>query len=79
MLAESEVKKNKKEFYPNLLVKHQWKEMATKYTDWKKFFIDIKNLKLKYRVSLDEVKYKFKVFQQNSTVKSMVLNYVFYD
>ena len=76
---EYRMKKNKTGFYPKLLVKHQWKEMATKYTDWKKFFIEVKNLKLKYRVSLDEVKYKFNVFQQNSTSKSMVLNYVFYD
>lgn len=76
---EYRIKKNKTGFYPSLLVKHQWKEMATKFTDWKKFFIEIKNLKLKYRVSLNEVKYKFNVFQQNSTSKSMVLNYIFYD
>jgi IS605 OrfB family transposase len=76
---EYRIKKNKTGFYPNLLVKHQWKEMAAKYTDWKKFFIEIKNLKLKYRVSLNKVKYKFNVFQQNSTPKSMGLNYVFYD
>lgn len=76
---EYRIKKNKTGFYPNLLVKHQWKEMATKYTDWKKFFIEVKNLKLKYRVPLDEVKYKFNVFQQNSSHKSLVLNYVFYD
>ena len=76
---EYRIKKNKTGFYPSLLVKHQWKEMATKFTDWKKFFIEIKNLKLKYRVSLNEVKYKFNVFQQNSTSKSMVLNYTFYD
>jgi predicted transposase len=62
---EYRIKGNKDSFYPNLSVKHQWKEMCTKYTDWKKFFIKIKNLKLKYRVSLEEVKYKFKVFQQN--------------
>jgi predicted transposase len=65
-------------FYPNFLVKHQWKEMITKVKNWKEFFSEIKNLKLKYRVSLDEVKYSYKVFQQNSTEKSMVLNYVFY-
>ena len=53
--------------------------MATKYTDWKKFFIDVKNLKLKYRVSLNECLHKFNVFKQNSSYKSMVLNYVFYD
>jgi predicted transposase len=76
---EYKIKKNKMGFYPKLLVKHQWKEMATKYTDWKKFFIEVKNLKLKYRVSLDECLHKSKVFQQNSSRKSMVLNYVFYD
>jgi len=76
---EYRIKKNKTGFYPNLLVKHQWKEMATKYTDWKKFFIEIKNLKLKYRVSLEDCKKSFNVFQQNSASKSMVLNYVFYD
>ncbi len=75
---EYRIKKNKTGFYPNLLVKHQWKETATKYTDWKKFFIEIKNLKLKYRVSLDECLHKFNVFQQNSSSKSMVLNYTFY-
>ncbi len=75
---EFRVKKNKEGFYPKLLVKHQWKEMATKYTDWKKLFLEIKNLKLKYRVSLDDVKYSFKVFKQNSSHKSMVLNYIFY-
>ena len=72
------IKKNKKGFFPNLVVKHHWKEMATTYTDWKKLFLDIKNLKLKYRVSLNDVKHSFKVFQQNSTRKSMVLNYIFY-
>jgi len=76
---EYKIKKNNKGFYPILLVKHQWKEMATKYTDWKKFFTEVKNSKLKYRVSLDECLHKFNVFQQNSSHKSMVLNYVFYD
>ena len=76
---EYRITKNKTGFYPKLLVKHQWKEMATKYTDWKKFFLEIKNLKLKYRVSLDECLHKFNVFKQNSSHKSMVLNYVFYD
>ena len=76
---EYRIKKNKKGFYPKLLVKHQWKEMVTKFTDWEKFYLEIKNLKLKYRVSLNEVKFKFNVFQQNSSHKSMVLNYVFYD
>jgi IS605 OrfB family transposase len=75
---EYRIRKNKIGFYPNLLVKHQWKEMATKFADWKKFFIEVKNLRLKYRVSLDEVQTKFRVFKQNSSHKSIVLNYVFY-
>ncbi len=66
-------------FYPSFDVKHQWKEMATSFDDWKKFYSEIvKNLKLKYRVSLDECSHLFRVFQQNSTSKSMILNYVFY-
>jgi len=76
---EYRIKKNKTGFYPTFDVKQQWKQMATSFSDWKKFFIEVKNLKLKYRVSLNEVNYKFNVFQQNSTSKSMVLNYAFYD
>jgi len=74
---EYRIKKNKTGFYPKVDVKHQWKEMATSFNDWKKFFIEVKNLKLKYRVSLDECLHKFN-FQQNSSHKSLVLNYVFY-
>jgi IS605 OrfB family transposase len=74
---EYRVKKNKKGFFPNLSVKHRWKEMAAKYTDWKKFYFDAINSKMKYRVLLDECLHKFNVFQQNSSHKSMVLNYVF--
>ncbi|MCK9430399.1 MAG: hypothetical protein M0R17_10395, partial [Candidatus Omnitrophica bacterium] len=76
---EYRIKKNKNGFYPNLMVKHQWKEMAARFTDWKKFYFEIKNLKLKYRVSLDEVNHSFNVFEQNSSHKSMILNYIFYD
>lgn len=76
---EYRIKKNNKGFYPNILVKHQWKEMAAKYNDWKKLFIEVKNSKLKYRVSLNECLYKFNVLKQNSTYKSMILYYVFYD
>ena len=75
---ECRIRRNKRGFYPNLLVKHQWKEMATKFGDWKEFFLAVKNSKLKYRVSLDELNRPFKVFQQNSR-RSMVLNYVFYE
>jgi predicted transposase len=69
---------NKNKFYPNFLVKHQWKEMITNFKDWKEFYLEIKNLKLKYRVSLEDCKKSYRVFQQNSTVKSMTLNYIFY-
>jgi len=72
------IKDNSKGFFPDLVVKHRWKEMATAYTDWEEFFAEIKNQKLRYRVSLDECKHKYRVFQQNSTRKSMVKNYVFY-
>jgi len=58
-------------------VKHQWKEMAAAYTDWKEFYADIKNQELKYRVSLDECLHPFRVLQQNSTRKSMILCYAF--
>jgi len=75
---EYRIRKNKKGFYPALLVKHQWKEMTAKFNNWKEFFLVLKNLKLKYRVSLNECLYKFNVFKQNSSHKSMVLNYVFY-
>jgi hypothetical protein len=75
---EYRIKKNKTGFYPKVDVKHQWKEMATSFNDWKKFFIEVKNLKLKYRVSLEDCQRTFKVFQQNSSHKSLVLNYVFY-
>lgn len=72
------IKKNFKSFYPNLWVKNQWKEETSEHKDWKEFFEHIKNLKLKYRVSSDEVKKSFDVFKQNS-YKSLVLNYIFYD
>ena len=72
------IKKNSKKFYPDLEVKHQWKEMATVYTDWKEFYTEIKNQELKYRVSLNECLHPFRVLQQNSTRKSMVKKYVFY-
>ena len=75
---EYRINKVKNKFYPDFLVKHRWKEMATKHTNWKEFYLELKNLKLKYRVSLDEVKRQFKVFEQNSTKKSMVLHYIFY-
>ena len=70
----------KNSFYPPLskeFVKHQWKEMVTEdVKEWKELFLKLKNLKLKYRVSLNEVKHEFKVFKQNS-YKSKTIKYVF--
>ena len=76
-------KKNKDGFYPKFdlsSLKHRWKETVSDgISGWKELFEFLKNSKLRYRVSLDECLYKFNVFQQNSSHKSMVLNYVFYD
>ena len=66
--------KNKK-FYPEFnlsSLKDQWKEhISDGVKDWKEFFLKIKNLKLKYRVSLDN-----KVFSHMS--KKSGVNYYFY-
>lgn len=71
------IKKNKK-FYPDLareLVKDPWKEHLTdEVKSWKEFFEKIKNSKVRYKVSLDELKGLFEVFQLNS-YKSKVINY----
>jgi IS605 OrfB family transposase len=75
---EYRIKRNKKGFYPALLAVQRWKEMVAKYASWKEFYLEAKNLKLKYRVSLEECQRTFKVFQQNSSCKSKVLNYAFY-
>jgi IS605 OrfB family transposase len=76
---EYRIKKNKTKFYPVLIVKHQWKEMATKFQNWKEFYLEIKNLKLKYRVQLEELTNLKAVFSLNQCKKSMILNYTFYD
>ena len=71
------VKRNKNAFYPALLTKQLWKNMVVNFKSWKEFFLEVKNLKLKYRVSLEECKHSFKVFQQSS-IKSGVIRYQFY-
>lgn len=67
-----------KQFYPNFklktLLKDQWKEYLNNVEEWKTLFSIIKNLKLRYRVSLDDT--KFDVFRFNST-KSKVHLYNF--
>lgn len=74
---ETTILKNKDNFYPVISLKHQWKEMANDISNWRSLFVRIKNLKLRYRVSLEDTTYLYKVFQLNSNCKSMVLNYVF--
>jgi hypothetical protein len=70
------IKKNKGNFYPNLLIKDQWKETFINCKDWKEISLKIKNSKLKYRVSIEECLHSYKVFQLNSK-KSKVKAIVF--
>ena len=62
--------KNKK-FYPVVGLKdsliHRWKEMVNEMPgSWRDLFNSIKNLKLSYRVSLEECQKDFNVFRKNS-------------
>ena len=73
-----------KRFYPEVRIKEsfdeQWKQTHDESPKvWKEIFTWLKNFKLKYRVSLQECAHPCRVFQLNSSHKSMVLNYVFYD
>ena len=67
--------KNKSNFYPLIDVKHQWKEMATSTGSWKKLFLEIKNSKLQYRVSLSSTQSIEKVFY-SKTSKIKVYNFL---
>ena len=58
-----------KKFYPTVLLKqsltHHWKEKIKDIqSDWKKLFDQAKNMKLSYRVSLEDVKSNFDVFRK---------------
>ena len=72
--------KNKR-FYPDFslsLLKDQWKKHFNNGIEtWKDLFKEIKNSKLKYRVSPNELKDSFKVFSMDSS-KSLVKCYAFY-
>jgi predicted transposase len=70
------IKRNKGNFYPNLLIKDQWKETFIKCKDWKEVSLKIKNSGLKYRVSIEECLHSYKVFELNSR-KSKVKTFVF--
>jgi hypothetical protein len=64
--------KNKK-FYPDLTVeslKDQWKEyLSEEVRDWKELFTKIKDSKMKYRVSLADLRVKvFSLFHRKSRV-----------
>ena len=65
-----------KQFYPNFLLKDQWKEHFSDVTDWKILFSNIKNSKMKYRVSLEDCQRSFEVFQMDS-IRSGVKLYNF--
>ena len=80
---EYRINKNKDKFYPIIKLKdnliHQWKEMVNIDTvkNWKDLFLIIKNLKLKYRVSLADCQRTFKVFRLNHTNTSCINIYNF--
>jgi len=68
--------KKTKQFYPTFWLKqsltHQWKKKINDIPDnWKELFSLIKNSKLKYRISTDNV-----VFRKFITKKSLTLSYV---
>ena len=79
---EVKINKSMDKFYPvvNLKksVQHQWKEMGIDMvSNWKKIYALIKNLKIRYRVSLDECLHEFKVFSLNNK-KSLINLYLFF-
>ena len=61
--------KKSKQFYPTFCLKeslkHQWKEMVNDITDnWKEFYDLVKNTKLSYRVSLENINCSYNVFRK---------------
>jgi hypothetical protein len=69
-----------KYFYPNFEIKdelrYQWKEYLGSENEWKELFDIIKNLKLRYRVSLDTCKKGYNVLRMSSA-KSKIFLYDF--
>jgi len=76
---ELKINNNTDRFYPAIVAKHQWKEMAATASTWKSLFSKIKNLKLKYRVQLEDALsvHKHAVFSLNHAIKSKVKVYNF--
>jgi IS605 OrfB family transposase len=75
---EFKILNNKNGFYPKFNLKnsfqHQWKETGIELVeDWKKFYLLVKNAKLRYRVFLDEVKIPFRVFRMSSPKSGIFL------
>jgi IS605 OrfB family transposase len=70
----------KDNFYPNLLVKQQWKQTVANVKNWKELSGKLKNSKLKYRVSLEEATelHPLNVFRLNGSKKSLINCYQFY-
>lgn len=75
--------RNKEKFYPVFKIKESlinlWNEKVKFETilDWKPLFGEIKNLKLKYRVSLEECSHTFEVFRLSNSKSSNVNLYNF--
>ena len=67
-----------KQFYPLFRIKdslrYQWKEYLESVLEWKELFSTIKNHKLRYRVSLDQLRYDV---LRVSSKKSCILLYDF--
>lgn len=73
---ETKVLNKKDKFYPGIELKHQWKEMVNSNSSWKEIYSQLKNSKVKYRVSLEDSNQSYNVFKLNS-IKSntKIINY----
>jgi IS605 OrfB family transposase len=73
------IKRNKDSFYPAVKLKqsiqHQWKEMGIDIQggSWKEISLKLKNLKFKYRVSLNECLHLFEVFSFGNKSSKVIL------
>jgi IS605 OrfB family transposase len=77
------LKKDKTKFYPSFNTKYiqeycRWKNIIFEggIDNWKEFCLFLKNSKIRYRVSLEELKDSFKVLSVNSS-KSLINQYIF--
>jgi len=78
---QTQILKNKAEFYPALQIKtelrDQWKESINlDVMNWKELCNEVKNSKMRYRVSLEECKRTYNVWRMSS-IKSGIILYDF--